>query len=225
MHAAPPTRAGTVALVGLPNAGKSSLLNRLLGSKLSIVTPFAQTTRERVSVHSEAACATCHKLIDPLGFAFENYDAIGKWRTVDASAGTPIDATGALLVRTDGGIERVVAGEIGERRAVDVSSADDEKAAHVVVSVLVEIDKPLRRLIENATGSKRIDCCRPRGRLTTIPGRMRSGSRSLKRWTRRERSARCGFCAPRFWPTSVAAALLKPQAGKKVKTMTRIAIV
>jgi GTP-binding protein Era len=42
------TRAGTVALVGLPNAGKSSLLNRLLGSKLSIVTPFAQTTRERV---------------------------------------------------------------------------------------------------------------------------------------------------------------------------------
>jgi GTPase len=43
-----PTRAGTVALVGLPNAGKSSLLNCLLGSKLSIVTPFAQTTRERV---------------------------------------------------------------------------------------------------------------------------------------------------------------------------------
>lgn len=42
------TRAGTVALVGLPNAGKSSLLNRFLGSKLSIVTPFAQTTRERV---------------------------------------------------------------------------------------------------------------------------------------------------------------------------------
>lgn len=42
------TRAGTVALVGLPNAGKSSLLNRLLGSKLSIVTPLAQTTRERV---------------------------------------------------------------------------------------------------------------------------------------------------------------------------------
>ena len=42
------TRAGTVAIVGLPNAGKSSLLNLLLGSKLSIVTPLAQTTRERV---------------------------------------------------------------------------------------------------------------------------------------------------------------------------------
>ncbi len=43
-----PTRAGTVALVGFPNAGKSSLMNRLVGEKLSIVTPFAQTTRERV---------------------------------------------------------------------------------------------------------------------------------------------------------------------------------
>ncbi|MEX0912840.1 MAG: GTPase Era [Gemmatimonadota bacterium] len=42
------TRAGMVAIVGLPNAGKSSLLNRLLGSKLSIVTAAAQTTRERV---------------------------------------------------------------------------------------------------------------------------------------------------------------------------------
>jgi GTPase len=44
----PPTRAGLVALVGFPNAGKSSLLNRLLDQKLSIVTPRAQTTRERV---------------------------------------------------------------------------------------------------------------------------------------------------------------------------------
>lgn len=43
-----PTRAGYVALVGYPNAGKSSLMNRLVEQKLSIVTPLAQTTRERV---------------------------------------------------------------------------------------------------------------------------------------------------------------------------------
>lgn len=42
------TRAGHVALVGYPNAGKSSLMNRLVEQKLSIVTPLAQTTRERV---------------------------------------------------------------------------------------------------------------------------------------------------------------------------------
>jgi GTPase len=43
-----PTRAGYVALVGHPNAGKSSLMNRMVEQKLSIVTPLAQTTRERV---------------------------------------------------------------------------------------------------------------------------------------------------------------------------------
>jgi GTPase len=43
-----PPRAGYVALVGHPNAGKSSLMNRMVEQKLSIVTPLAQTTRERV---------------------------------------------------------------------------------------------------------------------------------------------------------------------------------
>jgi mono/diheme cytochrome c family protein len=51
--------------------------------------------RERLAQHRrDPGCASCHAVIDPLGFALENFDAIGGWRTVDES-GKPVDANGA----------------------------------------------------------------------------------------------------------------------------------
>ena len=53
--------------------------------------------RGRMEQHrANPVCASCHKVMDPLGFALENYDAIGKWRTVDAASGSAIDNSGAL---------------------------------------------------------------------------------------------------------------------------------
>jgi hypothetical protein len=55
----------------------------------------AQTLRERLEQHrANAVCASCHDRIDPLGFALENYDVLGRWRTSDA--GKPIDSAGQL---------------------------------------------------------------------------------------------------------------------------------
>jgi hypothetical protein len=59
-------------------------------------TPGAPTTvRARMERHrASPACAGCHKVMDPLGLALENFDAIGAWRS--SEAGVPIDASGEL---------------------------------------------------------------------------------------------------------------------------------
>ncbi len=55
------------------------------------------TLRQRLKEHQEnESCASCHSKIDPLGFAFENYDAVGRWRD-SYSSGLPIDASGDLF--------------------------------------------------------------------------------------------------------------------------------
>ena len=55
-----------------------------------------KSMRERMEAHrANPVCAACHRVMDPLGFALENFDGIGRWRTT-SEAGTPIDAAGEL---------------------------------------------------------------------------------------------------------------------------------
>ena len=69
------------------------------------------TTRERFAEHGANPCAqACHNIIDPLGFSFENYDAIGAWRTMDG--GKPVNAAGHGEHRRQGG-------QLQERRRAD----------------------------------------------------------------------------------------------------------
>jgi mono/diheme cytochrome c family protein len=54
------------------------------------------TLRQRTEMHrANPVCANCHKILDPIGFGLENFDAIGRWRDKDDSGGK-IDATGEL---------------------------------------------------------------------------------------------------------------------------------
>lgn len=69
------------------------------------VTEEPRTTRDRWAAHSaEASCRTCHAAIDPVGFAFEGFDAIGRYRTEER--GMPVDTRGGvpLLGIEDGAI-------------------------------------------------------------------------------------------------------------------------
>ena len=58
-------------------------------------TAAARSVRDRLAVHrANPACATCHDLIDPLGFALESYDAVGRWREYENEQ--PVDCSGAM---------------------------------------------------------------------------------------------------------------------------------
>jgi hypothetical protein len=58
--------------------------------------PGAATTREHFAAHADnPLCASCHRLMDPIGYGFEHYDAFGRRR--EQENGHPIDATGNVL--------------------------------------------------------------------------------------------------------------------------------
>jgi len=62
--------------------------------------PPGVSTREKFKQHdADPACSGCHRLMDPIGFGFENYDAIGRFRTVDN--GAPVDASGEIIQTRD----------------------------------------------------------------------------------------------------------------------------
>lgn len=80
------------------------------------------TTRQRFSQHdTDPACAGCHKLMDPIGFGFENLDAVGRYRTTEN--GAPIDASGDLT-QSDIDGTFVGANQLADKLA---SSAEVEK--------------------------------------------------------------------------------------------------
>ena len=112
-----------------------------------------QTIRGQLAAHStNAACAACHRKIDPLGFAFENYDAIGRWRTTeDTAAGKgaspPVDASGVL---PDG---RSFAGPEEFKRLL---AADPDRFAEALVEKLATFALRRAMTIDDRTAIRKI---------------------------------------------------------------------
>jgi hypothetical protein len=117
----PPERAGIftqasfLSLQSHPSANSPTyrgrfIRERLLCSTIPAPPPEVSTTlpepptgtrytlRQRVEQHMQSAsCSGCHKMMDPIGFAFEGFDAIGKRQTMDN--GLPVDSSGSLDLR------------------------------------------------------------------------------------------------------------------------------
>ena len=84
------------------------MLGNVLKPPQEAIAPLAPdqhpdlSTRERVALQTKAvACQTCHTMINPLGFALEDFDAVGRYRTTEqaASGEKPVDAAGSYLPR------------------------------------------------------------------------------------------------------------------------------
>jgi hypothetical protein len=87
--------------------------------------PPGVSTREKFKQHeADPACSGCHRLMDPIGFGFENYDAIGRYRTIDN--GAPVDVSGEIFLTRELDGKFVGIAELGQKLA---TSAEVEECA------------------------------------------------------------------------------------------------
>jgi len=112
------------------------------------------SVRKRLEQHRKnPACAACHAPMDPLGFALENFDAVGAWRTTGED-GAPIDATGTL---PDGATVRGVKGLralLVSRREQFVSAMTEKLLSYAIGRGLEYYDRPaVRRIVHEAAPS------------------------------------------------------------------------
>ncbi len=130
-----------------------------MGEVIALPPPDPKlTTRERFAAHSEnPACAGCHALIDPLGFGLENYDAIGRFRTMEN--GRPIDARGQMSESDvdgpyTGGVE--LAGKLSSSATVRLC-AGIQAARWVFGRPEIESDREVAKTMEAQLGAAGLD--------------------------------------------------------------------
>ena len=118
-------KAGIVTVVGKPNAGKSTLLNRIVGEKLSIVSPKPQSTRDRiVGIHTADDVQMI--LLDTPGLLNPQYPLQQSMRSTALAALHEADVILYLVDGTDGGMSPSL---------LDVAAIDRPPRAPVVLAV------------------------------------------------------------------------------------------
>jgi mono/diheme cytochrome c family protein len=131
------------------------------------------TMRQRMEKHREnPVCASCHKVMDPIGLALENFDAIGRWRDLDGES--PIDASGVL---TDG---TKVSGAVDLRQAllqrpeVLVGTMTEKLLTYGLGRGLDASDQPVvRSVVRGAARDQYRFSALVKGVVTSTPFRMR----------------------------------------------------
>ena len=132
-----------------------------------------RTLREAMAAHrANPECASCHAQMDPIGFAFENFDAVGRWR--ETEAGLPIEARSEL---PDGtvidGMEGVRALLLGDPERF-VSAVTEKMLMYAVGRNIQYYDRPaIRRIVREAAAEDYTFSALIRGIVRSVPFRMR----------------------------------------------------
>jgi len=102
--------------------------------------------RERLEAHRvQPVCASCHKIMDPIGFSLENFDLIGKWREVDG--GVPINASGVLVDGTALNNSADLKKALLSRSDMFVTTATEKMLTYALGRAVDYNDMPTVRLI------------------------------------------------------------------------------
>jgi mono/diheme cytochrome c family protein len=105
-----------------------------------------ESVRARLEMHRKnAACASCHNVLDPLGFALENFDGIGTWRVKEA--GGNVDATGKLTDGTDVNGPNTLREGLLKRREMFVRTLTEKMMTYGLGRGVEHTDMPLVRAI------------------------------------------------------------------------------
>ena len=112
------------------------------------------TMRQRMELHrSNATCAACHRMMDPIGFALENYDGIGQWRENMGPGTPPIDSSGVLPDGTkfDGpaGLREVLV----SKQDMFVENLTESLLTYALGRGVEEYDRPVLRQITREAAS------------------------------------------------------------------------
>jgi mono/diheme cytochrome c family protein len=145
-----------------------------------VVPPFPEetpgapkTVRARMELHrASPACAGCHKVMDPIGLALENYDAVGVWRTQEA--GQPIDASGELAdgSRINGVVE--LRDSLLKRPELIVGTITEKLLTYALGRSVEADDMPaVRTILRGAAADNYRFSSLVRGIVTSVPFQMR----------------------------------------------------
>jgi len=160
------------------------ILDNLLGTPPPppppVVPPFPEdtpgtpkTVRARMETHrASPACAGCHRIMDPIGLALENFDAVGIWRTQEA--GATIDASGVLAdgSRINGAVE--LRESLLKRPEVLVGTMTEKLLTYALGRGVEADDMPaVRSIVRSAAADGYKFSSIVRGIVTSVPFQMR----------------------------------------------------